>query len=203
MSNPTHSISTLIFDLGGVLVELGEFPIRPHWQQDDVGHDRAGWLKSEIAQAFEKGNISPTEFGESFIRENNLQVSTEEFLAHFKQWPKRLYPGVADTLVRLQGKITLGIFSNTNELHWDRLMYEMKLKGKFDHYFASHLLGIAKPDIRAFETLCDRLGVSPGSILFLDDSPVNVDAAKSANWQARQVNGFEESCEILKEFQLM
>lgn len=203
MSKPAQSISTLIFDIGGVLVELGEFPIKPQWQRETSGHDLTQWLKSEIAQAFEKGEISPAEFGDRFIRENDLQVSTKEFLAHFEQWPKGLYPDVIEALMQLRSKVTLGVFSNTNELHWGRLMHEMGLEGKFDHYFASHLLGFAKPDIEAFQMLCQRLEVSPESILFLDDSPVNIAAAKNANWQARQVDGFADACEILKEFRLL
>jgi 2-haloacid dehalogenase/putative hydrolase of the HAD superfamily len=37
--------------------------------------------------------------------------------------------------------------------------------------------GVVKPDARAFEIACERAGLRPPDLLFVDDSPVNVEAA--------------------------
>lgn len=42
----------------------------------------------------------------------------------------------------------------------------------------SHEEGIEKPDRRIFELTCERLGVRPEEIVFLDDSPTHIAAAR-------------------------
>lgn len=42
----------------------------------------------------------------------------------------------------------------------------------------SHEEGIAKPDRRIFELSCERLGVAPGEVVFLDDASQHVAAAR-------------------------
>jgi HAD superfamily hydrolase (TIGR01509 family) len=48
----------------------------------------------------------------------------------------------------------------------------------------SHEVGLAKPDPAIYELTTTRLGVRPGEIVFLDDVPANVDAARAAGWYA-------------------
>ena len=48
----------------------------------------------------------------------------------------------------------------------------------------SHEEGVHKPDPRIYEIAVERLGVAPGEIVFLDDRPENVDAARAARIQA-------------------
>ena len=43
----------------------------------------------------------------------------------------------------------------------------------------SHEEGIEKPDRRAYELLCERLGAQPAEIVFLDDAEPNVAAARA------------------------
>lgn len=204
----TKNINTLIFDIGGVLVQLGDFPVKSAWQtaSDNTVTDHKDltkWLRSDLAQAFEQGKISPQEFAKSFIADNQLSVSVDDFLEHFTQWPESIFPDAHDTLDALKGRYTLGVFSNTNELHWDRLLNQFELGGRFDHYFASHLLGFAKPAISSFEMLADKMAVAPGNILFFDDSPINVEAARKANWNAEQVLGFQEAIAVMTRYGLM
>ena len=41
----------------------------------------------------------------------------------------------------------------------------------------SHEVGVAKPDARIYALTCERLGVHPAEMIFLDDAPPNVAAA--------------------------
>ena len=84
-----------------------------------------------------------------------------------------------------RGLIT-GCLSNTNTLHWAVLIDHTKypnivaLKVKA----ASQLIGHNKPaekSYRAFEALAS---VGPNEILFFEDSPVNVAAARHFGWNA-------------------
>jgi len=53
-----------------------------------------------------------------------------------------------------------------------------------DELFVSCELGVAKPDPAYFETILGRLDVDPGSVLFLDDSPRNVESARAVGLAA-------------------
>lgn len=53
-----------------------------------------------------------------------------------------------------------------------------------DDIVYSHEVGLGKPDPAIYELTASRLGVRPAEIVFLDDVPANVDAARAAGWHA-------------------
>jgi len=59
--------------------------------------------------------------------------------------------------------------------------------------------GKIKPDSEAFEHAASALGCEPASILFLDDLPMNVHAAREAGLKAECVRGPGEAEAILLE----
>ena len=54
----------------------------------------------------------------------------------------------------------------------------------FDREFYSCRLGVRKPDVAYFEAIARDLAEPPGRLLLLDDSPLNVAAAKEAGLHA-------------------
>ncbi len=198
MATPPN-IHAIVFDLGGVLIQLGEQLIKNEWRTTESNLNMTGdaWLLSSTAQNFEKGLITPLEFAETIISEMSLNITPTLFIEHFKQWPVGPYPGIFDTLSQLREHFTLGIFSNTNAIHWPRLLNEMSLAGKVDHYFASHLIHVAKPNPEAFTFIANAMGLEPKTILFLDDNRHNIDSARQVGFIAHQVIGFEGTLRCL------
>ena len=66
------------------------------------------------------------------------------------------------------------------------------LDAEVDHVFASCELGVAKPDPRVFELVCERLGAAPADCLFVDDTPGHVAAAAAAGLRAHRYRGAAE-----------
>jgi FMN phosphatase YigB (HAD superfamily) len=196
-----RELSVILFDLGGVLVELPARPISADWvdRAPLSGQKLSGWLTSPAAKAFEKGEISAAQFADELVNEMKLSIAPEEILAYFTFWPKGLFPGTKELIGRILPHYSLAIFSNTNELHWPRLMTEMELEGCFDFYFASFKIGMAKPDPAAFRYVVNALSCKSSEILFLDDSQMNVDAARLVGMKAERVNGIVEVEKILAE----
>ena len=58
---------------------------------------------------------------------------------------------------------------------------------RLTHRFASHLVGIRKPDAAIYEHVERSTGVAPSSILFFDDLEANVVAAQRRGWRAHQI----------------
>lgn len=65
----------------------------------------------------------------------------------------------------------------------------------------SHEEGIEKPAPRIYEIACERLGVTPDEVVFLDDVRVNVDAAKALGMRALLFTG--ETAETLAELRAL
>ena len=116
-------IKVILFDLGGVLIELDTFPVKPDWlghlSQADVYRQ---WLEFPVARQYECGQISEKEFSTRVINEIPLNTSSDEFIKRFRAWPLRLYPGVLPMLSKLAEKHTIACLSNTNVSHWSGVM---------------------------------------------------------------------------------
>ena len=185
-------IDVILFDLGGVLLELGPSPVPEYALSDGQQFDLGDWFRSDTAIAFETGRIGADQFARNLIDGIGLDCSEQEFIDFFTAWPRALFPGVPELLDNLRARYRLALLTNTNELHWPRFIDEFDLLQRFDAVFASHLLGLAKPGREIFLRVSENLGAAPESILFVDDHRDNVNAAAALGYRARLVNGFDE-----------
>ena len=196
-------VDVLLFDLGGVIVELAGLPVWTRWTGHDEAESWTRWLRSPAVRRFESGRASATEFAEDVVREFELPVAPEVFLAEFERWPTGPYPGALELLAGLAPRFRLACLTNTNSLHWPRFLADMGLRDAFDQHFASHELGAMKPDREIFELVLEALGCRPERVLFLDDNAVNVDGARDAGLEACQVRGIEGARQALRERNLL
>ncbi|HEY5740549.1 MAG TPA: HAD-IA family hydrolase [Gammaproteobacteria bacterium] len=177
----------LLFDAGGVLIDLGDEPL-PGVKVRGL----AAWLRSPIALAFEKGLTTADEFAAAWIDGIGLDCDAATLIEHFRRWPIGPFAGVPTLLSRLAGDYRIAILTNTNELHWPRFTDEFELDRYAERIFASHQLGMAKPEAEIFHLVVDELGTAPNRILFVDDNLANVDAARAIGLRAERVGGFDE-----------
>lgn len=193
MTTASAPIRVVLFDLGGVLVELSGVPALLGWMNNKLSPEElfAVWLSSPAVRAFERGRSTPEVFAEDLVKEIGLPITAQQFLNDFTGWPRGLLPGALELVQRVPASYIRATLSNTNMLHWSRLMHEMKLGNAFDHHFASHLTGRIKPDEEAFQQVVDELECEPSSIFFIDDNLLNVEAARRVGITAVQVKGVE------------
>lgn len=199
----TANIEYVVFDLGGVLIELDGPPVstldsnlseQQVWQQ---------WLDSTAVRRFESGACSPGEFAQSLIDEFCLNQTPETFLQYFEMWPKGVYPGADQLLITLGQRVRLACLSNTNQLHWKRFSTTNGLFEHFDQIFASFQTGHMKPDSKAFEHALSELDVGAGEILFLDDNIANIESARATGMCAELTRGPTEAALHLKRYGLL
>jgi len=196
MNGPTTSaqtppIDTILFDLGGVLIELAGVEQMLAWSPGlgDTHELWRRWLHSPAVRRFETGGATDEEFATAIVGEFDLPVSADEFIAAFTHWPRALFPGATALLTELKPRFRLASVSNTNTLHWRRFRDEWALDGHFHHNFPSHRVGRLKPDAEYFHHVLDALDAAPHTVLFVDDNAINVDAAARAGLTARRVAG--------------
>ena len=98
--------------------------------------------------------------------------------------------------LRLNYKV--GLLSNA----WDDLRQTMHdrwgMDSLFDEMIISAEVGIVKPDPRIFHLAAQRLGVSPGEMVFIDDMLINVEAARKEGLTAIQYIDTERTLAALQ-----
>ena len=129
-------IKVILFDLGGVLVELTGVPVMLKWTNHRYDEETLweAWLNSPAVRSFEKGYSSAEQFADELIKEMDLPVGRAEFIDKFLAWPKCLFPGVTRLMERLKDTYTLACLSNSNVMHWPILMKEMGLEKMFQYH---------------------------------------------------------------------
>jgi FMN hydrolase / 5-amino-6-(5-phospho-D-ribitylamino)uracil phosphatase len=85
-------------------------------------------------------------------------------------------PGMREVVDDLEALVLRTTASNYPV--WIEELAAGPLAGRFDLVLASHHLGIRKPEAGFYERLTARLALPSGSIAFVDDRPVNVEAAR-------------------------
>ena len=151
-----------------------------------------------VVDRYQLGGISAAAYYEELSCALDGVYSAAEVELIHEAWTLKEYPGALELvreLNRLPGVVT-ACLSNTNAAHWRRLNNEDGSREypsvlELQHRLASHLLGCAKPDPdiytrahAAFAELVRAPALSPEQIVFFDDLPENVEAARSQGWSA-------------------
>jgi putative hydrolase of the HAD superfamily len=180
--------SVLLFDLGGVLVEVAIFDALKELLGEALTDDevRERWLRSVAVRSFELGRVSPAAFAAQFVVEWHVPLTPAAFLHEFQAWVKEPSAEAVALVGRLRHDYHVSCLSNCNEVHWTVMA---PLVTSFDSAFSSHLLGEIKPDRAVFERIMSELPVEPERLWFFDDSLSNVRAAERLGIKAFQVHG--------------
>lgn len=181
-------IKNIIFDFGGVLVDLN--PTRCIQSFTDLGLNVEPYLNTYLSQGIflkmELGEISPKDFWEEVRLLFHSPELTDEALTN--AWNSMLETIPVERLKMLQAirKKYEGIYllSNTNVLHWEKGKRLFTVDGKkakdyFDRIFLSCDLHLSKPDTKIFEKVLKKTEILPQETLFIDDSEENCKAAES------------------------
>ena len=190
----------VVFDLGGVLIRIArsweEMHERAGLEGDpprgDDWHDR--W--TAVEKMLEVGDIDDDEGHRRMAAASDGRYRPEEIRrARFASLVGQ-YAGadaVFDTLDALG--LEAALLSNTTETDWVRLAppravaapeFPVALGAK--HRYASYLMGARKPDRAAFDAVERGTGRSADRILFFDDRPDNVEAARAFGWTAVRID---------------
>ena len=195
----------LLFDLGGVLIDCTQFIKLLEWETwtNRMSDIEEKWRQSETVRSYQRGMIGTKEFFETISSDFDLTVNIARFLREFRLLPKGLYPGADVLLNELSHKYITACFSNTNEMHWNKLRGVNKIDKYFKFCFPSHIIHEIKPDKEAYIYVIKALGVQPDEIAFFDDSDANISAAKSIGMDAFLTKGISELCDNVSKLGIM
>lgn len=191
------SIKTLIFDLGGVILDLSVQSTLQQFAQlssMDIRKVMQLFLESEGFVLYEKGLITDDEF-RAYMRNLYSITATDEELD--RCWNAMLVgipPQKLSLLLKLKEHYNVILLSNTNTIHLEYINGTVvpAAGGEvLDHYFHrsyySHLMKKRKPDAEIFEQVLEENNLQASQTLFLDDNADNIAGAKALGIQTVHV----------------
>jgi putative hydrolase of the HAD superfamily len=135
---------------------------------------------SPIADDYECGKLTTDEYVREALLNGRLTCTAEQFLSYYHDifWPN---PEVHGIIPRLRPRYRLVLASYTNEAHFVRYTRDYAgVLAHFDHIVPSHHAGARKPHAEFFAYALRFANAEPHECLFIDDLPVNVEAAERA-----------------------
>lgn len=186
MRSPT-SVKALLFDLGGVVIDIDFERVFAHWARFsrlDPVELRARCVLDETYHRYERGETGDGEFFEHVRRRLEMDADDVQIAAGWNA----IFVGQNDAVLGMIGALSARhpsyAFTNTSACHqltWSHSYPDVV--DAFRRIFSSAEMGMRKPERAAFEHVVNAIGVAPGEILFFDDMPANIDGARAAGLQ--------------------
>ena len=188
-------IKNLIFDFGGVLVNLDR--VRCLKAFDGLGFLQAAGMIDAYSQQgifgqLEDGTISPQRFCAQVRRMTGCIVPDEVIWQAWNLFLVDIPVWKLEALVELRKHYSVYLLSNTNEPHWHHAVTRFfphkgwQVEDYFDRIFLSYELHQVKPGADIFRTVIAETGIRPEETLFIDDSMANCATARQLGIYAYQ-----------------
>ena len=181
------SIKNLIFDLGGVILDLSiDHTLQAFTKLSGMDKQKVTDLfhSSKGFEVYEMGMMNDEDF-RSFVRTVYGVTSSDEeidtcWLAMLRGIPVRKL----ELLERLKNSYRVFLLSNTNNIHLVHINKNMltnstSLDQFFHRAYYSHVMKKRKPNADIFQQVLDENGMVAEETLFLDDNLANLEGARA------------------------
>ena len=187
------NIKNIVFDLGGVLVDL-DFKSTINGLQKagftNVKEQLQAFDQDGIFKKFELGEISADEFRASIRKNSSVSLTDEEVDSLWNLMLLEIPREKLELILELRSKYMVYLLSNTNSIHWDYVCKNafnyrgFRMDDYFEETFLSYEMHLAKPDKAIFEKMLQDANLLPEETLFIDDLEANCKAASEVGIHA-------------------
>ena len=192
MNTSLAGIRNLLFDLGGVIINLDRQ--RCVDALTALGDEKADEMLGLSVQRgtlmdLEEGKISPSDFFKRMRQKIGKAVSDEEIVHALNELLIGIPLDRLTLLRKLRQRFNVMMLSNTNPIMFDTKIAEcfaqegLSITDYFDDVYLSYRLLSCKPYIAIFKKVIELSRIVPQETLFFDDSQKNLDAAASLGFK--------------------
>ncbi|GIF47924.1 haloacid dehalogenase [Asanoa ferruginea] len=177
----------MVFDIGGVLEVTGPMEFESRWEAA-LGLP-AGTFDAKLTDIWQAGAVGTVTEAEVHAAMRDRVGLTDEQVEAVMADMWREYLGTPNTELieyarTLRPAFRTGILSNSFVGAREREQAAYGLTDLVDDCVYSHEVGLSKPDPALWALVCERMGVAPGDLLFIDDVPRLVDSARAYGMNA-------------------
>lgn len=213
MQNKLRHIKNIIFDLGGVIInldygatihqfnKLSQVPFESIYSQQN---------QNELFNLFDKGLLSDYDFFKEIRRLTRFDGPDEDLLYAWNAMLLGIPDERLDVLINAKQNYNTFLLSNTNETHiaaFENDLYQTNGVKNFNDYFDkayySCRMGMRKPDKKIFEFVLSENNLIASETVFIDDSIQHVKSAGDCGINAYLLRPDMEIGNLLQELSLL
>lgn len=211
-------IKAIIFDLGGVLIDLNmpqcfeniqalgadlDAISKPSDNSNGNGATLCeGLTASGLMNQYQIGEVSTDEFINTIAELSKPGTTHQQIIDAWNSCLLSISEYKLDFIKELRAKgYAIYMLSNTNDCHWKYIeenSFPEPVSTYFDHCFLSQEMGMAKPNEDIYKSLLRQIPFSAGECLFLDDSKVNCTAAEALGINSINIPVKSDFCNDVK-----
>ncbi len=193
-----ESIKNLIFDFGGVICDIDVK--RSEKKFFNLGFknfdpDYGISASKTLFDSLETGSISPQKFRDDIRNFFSIPPTDAQI---DDAWNAMLFD-IPEPRIRLLEKLCkhfrIFLLSNTNAIHYQKYIANFSqqygyanFESLFEKVYFSYRTGIKKPSVEIFNFVLRDAGLIPDETLFIDDTLIHVEGARSAGIHAYHLN---------------
>ena len=193
------TITSLFFDIGGVLLTNGwdRNTRRQAAERFHLDWDTLEERHELVVAGFETGRFTLDDYLDRTVLHDPRPFSRDEFKAYMfaQSQPDPEALAVAADLAATRRYLMGTLNNEARELNAYRIE-NFHLREYFTFFFSSCYLGLRKPDPRIYRLALDLTLRAGEECLFVDDRPMNVDAARKAGMSTIR---FENAAQLRRE----
>ncbi len=197
--------TVLVLDIDGVVSLAGPGSAVPWYAtlKQDWGFDHdemaRDFFRAEFMEVL-RGRLDLFVALQDYFVPKGLGDRLEEFVQYWFERDSVIDRELLADVAAWRQRTGARVFAATNQEHhrvaW--LSENAGLAAHFDEIIYSAALGVCKPDRVFFTNAQARMGVQNSrSILFVDDTPANVDATRALGWRSVLYRGRESLTRVL------
>jgi 2-haloacid dehalogenase len=196
------TVKAVVFDVGNILVRwTAEDLLRGYFADEDsfrafLKRTRLMWMNL----AFDAGKPFADGVAELVAKHPADEAPLRAF---HERWPETITHAIepnAATLRDLKAAgVTVHAITNFARETFDVARRMHPFLDLFDHALVSADVGLVKPDYRIYHRLCEDTGFEPEELIFVDDSALNIAAARAVGYDAFHMpNADEAECRAFR-----
>ena len=202
-----NNIDTLIFDFGGVIINLDYSKPVSEFKKLGILDSKKLYSKKEQTKLFDSlecGQIS----NENFLNEIRKKSNTNDLELIKKAWNSILLNIPEERvhlLKKLSSKYKIFLLSNTNSIHLKEIISsygEKKWKNFisiFNDVYFSNQIGMRKPNENIFFHVINKNKLDVSKTLFIDDTSQHIKIAKKIGFKTYHLTDKEDITSLFLE----
>nr|WP_297763811.1 HAD family phosphatase [uncultured Butyrivibrio sp.] len=199
---PDGEIDTVVFDIGNVLTDFAwdGFLKAKGYDDEMIKRIARATVESDDWVEYDKGNLSNDEIVERFV-ENDPEIGDD--LKNAFQNIDGIILKREKTIPWIRALKAAGYkvlyLSNFSKQALEGCPDAMAFIEETDGGILSYRDHVVKPDPAIYHLLEERYDLTPAKTVFIDDTPVNIEAAKNLGWKGIIYKDYKQTIEELSE----
>jgi HAD superfamily hydrolase (TIGR01509 family) len=191
MAGAGFDVDVFVFDLFGVVIAFDDAIAYARLARHCADPAAATARFDEVLAGddFGTGKRTLAEVHRQLVVAHGLTLSYSELEAAWREPYSWAMPGMAPLLARLAERYHLVLLSNIDRYYWPVVRAAHPELDRFSALLLSCELGVAKPEPESFLRACRIADTTPARCFFVDDSAVNVAAARRLGFRTHRFRG--------------